>query len=236
MRTDSGEALRRLIVDFEKRAAQADNDEWGREREAVYIECADAIRTLLAEGDAQEPPQPQHALTIYFGRFLTEQEWRAVVDAVRAYVPFEHLLEANAITSSEARDSRPAPPLQQSCCEPTPDRTGRSCDKPQGHDGDHWTYGMDGLTWPSRHAPSLDWQPIETAPKDGTSVLVGRWFTKTANGYPPKWLSDLGEYEQSADSSEYGPGWDWRWWSNWDDGQPTHWMPLPAPPVTPTQE
>jgi hypothetical protein len=35
----------------------------------------------------------------------------------------------------------------RSCCEPAPDRSGRSCDKPQGHDGDHWTYGGTTLTW-----------------------------------------------------------------------------------------
>ena len=33
------------------------------------------------------------------------------------------------------------------CMVPTPDRTGRTCDRPRGHDGDHWTYGMATLSW-----------------------------------------------------------------------------------------
>ena len=28
-----------------------------------------------------------------------------------------------------------------------PDRSGRTCDKPRGHDGAHWTYGGATLTW-----------------------------------------------------------------------------------------
>lgn len=33
------------------------------------------------------------------------------------------------------------------CCSPAPDRTGRTCDLPRGHEGDHWTYGMAALSW-----------------------------------------------------------------------------------------
>ena len=36
----------------------------------------------------------------------------------------------------------------RSCCQPAPDRSGRSCDKPSGHDGPHWTYGGNTMTWP----------------------------------------------------------------------------------------
>lgn len=66
------------------------------------------------------------------------------------------------------------------------------------------------------------WQPIETAPKDGTSVLL--WFP-SRQGYvgrqdcvPCHW-------------SEWGGG----VWENATSGHmqsdtPTHWMPLPAPP------
>jgi Protein of unknown function (DUF551) len=61
------------------------------------------------------------------------------------------------------------------------------------------------------------WQPIETAPKDGTAILlcVGRWMTvghwhRVAGG----WSSNGPVY------SPYGL-----------DEQPTHWQPLPEPPV-----
>jgi hypothetical protein len=36
----------------------------------------------------------------------------------------------------------------RACCVPAPDRSGRTCDKPRGHDGPHWTYGGNTLTWP----------------------------------------------------------------------------------------
>jgi hypothetical protein len=43
-----------------------------------------------------------------------------------------------------------APP--QACCTPSPDGW-RTCDKPKGHDGDHWTYGGATLTWPASAPP-----------------------------------------------------------------------------------
>ena len=70
----------------------------------------------------------------------------------------------------------------------------------------------------------LAWQPIETAPKDGTRVLA---FVPGENGGPRilNWCSDA------------------EWLHGWEDergvilkdhpsssGAPTHWMPLPPPP------
>lgn len=61
-----------------------------------------------------------------------------------------------------------------------------------------------------------DWQPIETAPKDGTEPLVSHgefasvvWWDEIGSGWIVAAL---------ADQSIYAPN-------------PTHWMPLPAPPV-----
>lgn len=58
-----------------------------------------------------------------------------------------------------------------------------------------------------------EWQPIETAPKDGTWVMVGNH-----NG---PCIARWGR-------TPYVEGWfNGRWYS---DNQ-THWMPLPEPPV-----
>lgn len=45
--------------------------------------------------------------------------------------------------------------LGQACCRPAPDRSGRSCDKPKGHGGEHWSYGGGGISWQADVAPSL---------------------------------------------------------------------------------
>jgi hypothetical protein len=70
-------------------------------------------------------------------------------------------------------------------------------------------------------APS--WQSIETAPKDGTRVILGGF-------YRGKLLIDLSEYDEGDPVDEVPPHWPWRWHANAGCEQPTIWMPLPAPP------
>ena len=78
------------------------------------------------------------------------------------------------------------------------------------------------------------WQPIETAPKDGQTLLLG-YFNKCN-----RWRTVRGQYfsqEQiNAEWDEPGvPGW-YETAENADDPpscwgiNPTHWMPLPEPP------
>lgn len=70
------------------------------------------------------------------------------------------------------------------------------------------------------------WQPIETAPKDGTSVLL--LFKGCA--IEALWeCVDSGDWESGLQPSYYWSSkFDW-----FDDGtEPTHWMPLPNPPAT----
>lgn len=70
----------------------------------------------------------------------------------------------------------------------------------------------------------MKWQPIETAPKDGTDILcsfsgavsIAFWDVKAPDEYyynqrskTPQWLSHEGSYLGE---------------------EPTHWMPLPKPP------
>lgn len=90
-----------------------------------------------------------------------------------------------------------------------------------------------------------DWQPIETAPKDGTVVMLfadatvfegkpvgqrvtmGQWeeWVNTASEYHGTTGEYLGQSEQDGGAS----------WISWDGGfteenPPSHWQPLPAPP------
>jgi hypothetical protein len=66
------------------------------------------------------------------------------------------------------------------------------------------------------------WQPIETAPKDGTRVLISRMdryadlmYMYVAWCRRKSWI-----ILESAKGTRYSV-----------DTPPTHWMPLPAPPI-----
>lgn len=62
-----------------------------------------------------------------------------------------------------------------------------------------------------------DWQSMETAPKDGTRVLL-------YNRMPGIWISSFRESEQGWPMYEWG-GMTGTWWPT-----PTAWMPLPGDP------
>jgi hypothetical protein len=95
-----------------------------------------------------------------------------------------------------------------------------------------------------------DWQPIETAPKDGTPILL--WDPSMGgreHHMPYDALPNGGSYTTDDprlkwyDDRRYAIGY-WRPWaiegktkhpwgnrnSSWPE--PTHWMPLPPPPET----
>lgn len=86
-----------------------------------------------------------------------------------------------------------------------------------------------------------EWQPIETAPK-GRKLLIGypnqlrKWRTVTAKYYPPQTLrlhDDHDDWDTEGDG--YAPE---GWYEETEthevilplECEPTHWMPLPAPP------
>lgn len=60
-----------------------------------------------------------------------------------------------------------------------------------------------------------EWQPIETAPKNGTVFIIGR---VGVNAYSGTAFWEKGHFRDPMD-------WDARYWVD-----PTDWMPLPAPP------
>lgn len=82
--------------------------------------------------------------------------------------------------------------------------------------------------WSMRlHRPS-GWQPIETAPKDGT--LIDLWVDGTR--LPDcRWYAECAEWEQE-------PHWAQKYAETGPDcgfpvsGAPTHWMPQPEPPTS----
>lgn len=75
---------------------------------------------------------------------------------------------------------------------------------------------------------SDDWQPIETAPKDGTRIIA--WRVNVMSPFVVFWR----EHGLSAEDGEFG----WLTLSGIKvhrcyGADPTHWMSLPAPPSSP---
>ena len=76
---------------------------------------------------------------------------------------------------------------------------------------------------------NMEWQPIETAPKDGTKMLV---YRPSAN---PGATVTISFYKEDGNAKKPRPYWaitmstwnvvEQRLW------EPTHWMPLPKPPT-----
>jgi hypothetical protein len=90
----------------------------------------------------------------------------------------------------------------------------------------YWAWQRRGAALQAPKSTEPEWQPIETAPKDGTLILLGRskgvWAGKYTpvftSGYRPDsaWQSMLLNHDHMAE--RYAP--------------PTHWMPLPQPPTS----
>lgn len=86
-----------------------------------------------------------------------------------------------------------------------------------------------------------EWQPIETAPKDGTEIVAWRddsgWFAAFFGSCENLCLSD-GEIEAAINEVGEDSFFLETWWAFTQDGvqrlegseRPTHWMPLPTPP------
>lgn len=74
----------------------------------------------------------------------------------------------------------------------------------------------------------MDWQDIETAPKASRGILV--WCPAWRNIYIVSWVVPLDEAARRNPDAGF--------WSHFGGSglplreQPTHWAPLPSPPVT----
>ena len=71
-----------------------------------------------------------------------------------------------------------------------------------------------------KDAERIEWQPIETAPKDGTDILVMTGETM----HVVRWINIHGDFDYWAvDDNKHGP-------FTLRGKAPTHWMSLPEPP------
>ena len=71
------------------------------------------------------------------------------------------------------------------------------------------------------------WMPIETAPKDGTRIVLGNpdWLVVWSGS----WLAEQPPGEPDYRWNSWGPRWERTGFCD-RDLNPTHWQPLPSPP------
>ena len=94
---------------------------------------------------------------------------------------------------------------------------------------DHKCFPIPLYTTPPQRKPMTEWQPIETALKDGTYILLGStdgaWVASYKpvyqSGYRPEdpWHSMMLNHEHMG---------------RYPKAKPTHWQPLPLPPAAPS--
>lgn len=77
----------------------------------------------------------------------------------------------------------------------------------------------------SQNKAGVQWQPIETAPKDGTRILV--WLgAPWSNAQAVRWFESWQNWQTEDFPDEYDE------YCGIGSELPTHWMPLPHPPTT----
>lgn len=74
----------------------------------------------------------------------------------------------------------------------------------------------------------MEWQPIETAPKDGTWIFLGGGHTD--DEAEPRSCA-VAQWTDYLNGGKTKPHWQFAWYDGGYYGRyenPTHWMPLPA--------
>ena len=90
---------------------------------------------------------------------------------------------------------------------------------------------QDAIEAEAKLAQAQTWQPIETAPKDGTTFFA-YWPDHLGNGSECVVTTWFGPWATGSSELVFQTAFEWADESN----NPTHWMPHLAPPAPPTQD
>ena len=79
---------------------------------------------------------------------------------------------------------------------------------------------------------NMEWQPIETAPKDGTVVQGWVEVEHDLDGFSSYWVPEI-IFHDNEWQYKHSQGWFGfnNYLMNWRTKRLTHWMPLPPPPT-----
>jgi len=78
----------------------------------------------------------------------------------------------------------------------------------------------------TRYTRAPQWQPIETAPKDGTKIVV---FNPDREEPEVAWYVPVVFHLDDGEDS--GVAWPWKTYDNaYKEEWPDHWQPIPKPP------
>ncbi len=78
----------------------------------------------------------------------------------------------------------------------------------------------------------MDWEPIETAPKDGTPIILANFdavclLTGAPHVWTARWVSHTKNIEGDVREEEDPHFWECSYAAMNENGTPTHWVPLP---------
>jgi hypothetical protein len=76
----------------------------------------------------------------------------------------------------------------------------------------------------------MEWKPIETAPKDGSTILV--WGKYMIHPSPAEWNMNRKEWRAVWDGSRVIESQGDTWIDYAEPSGVSHWMPLPKPPAS----
>lgn len=224
-------------------AAESDRDEWMAECERIMDEYESAAADYVYD----EGPADQHHLTIE----RLDAARAALLDRIRREVapsPAEVPMPEPVVAQHRFRHPEKVMPgwsIWQPCI--VRSRPAREIDS-AGYQVEYRTlftqeqmrtYGDARDAAGYARGLAREWQPIETAPKTGKKIIL--WYTNRNNlarTVMAQWLTD----EQAAENDFDGVGLEGGWYEcidNWDEytkvainqGDPSHWMPLPKPPT-----